>query len=284
MLKHLCWLFLFIGGWVQAASVWQVSKAGNSVYIGGTLHILSPDDFPLPNAYGTAYNQADKLVFETDIAGLNSPRFQQDSRARLTYGDGTQLQNVLSEETYQALKAHLTARHMDIAAMANYTPALISITLSFTELRLMGLTSQGVDEFYYFKAMTDGKALDWFESPQQQLDFIAALGGEDEDEMIRYALEDVKQLPQALGELKKYWQSGDMEGLYQSQGKGFQDDFPEIYQQLLVQRNLNWLPAIETMLATSETEFVLVGTMHLSGQDSVLDLLRQKGYHITRVN
>lgn len=284
MLKHLCWLFLFIGGWVQAASVWQVSKAGNSVYIGGTLHILSPDDFPLPNAYGTAYNQADKLVFETDIAGLNSPRFQQDSRARLTYGDGTQLQNVLSEETYQALKAHLTARHMDIAAMANYTPALISITLSFTELRLMGLTSQGVDEFYYFKAMTDGKALDWFESPQQQLEFIAALGGEDEDEMIRYALEDVKQLPQALGELKKYWQSGDMEGLYQSQGKGFHDDFPEIYQQLLVQRNLNWLPAIETMLTTSETEFVLVGTMHLSGQDSVLDLLRQKGYHITRVN
>ena len=283
MLKHLCWLLLFTCGCAHAASVWQVSKAGNTVYIGGTLHILSPEDFPLPNAYGTAYNQADKLVFETDIAGLNSPRFQQDSRDKLTYGDGTQLKDVLSKETYQTLKAHLAARQIDITAMANYTPALISITLSITELRLMGLTSQGVDEFYYFKAMTDGKELDWFESPQQQLAFIAALGGEDEDEMIRYALDDVKQLPQALGELKKYWQSGDMESLYRSQGKSFHDDFPEIYQQLLIQRNENWLPAIENMLTTAQTEFVLVGTMHLSGPDSVLDRLRNKGYQITQV-
>jgi len=283
MLKHLCWLFLFTCNWAYAASVWQVSKAGNTVYIGGTLHILSPQDFPLPNAYGIAYNQADKLVFETDIAGLNSPRFQQDSRARLTYSDGTQLKDVLSKETYQALKAHLAARQVDITAMANYTPALISITLSFAELRLLGLTSQGVDEFYYFKAMTDGKALDWFESPQQQLEFIAALGGEDEDQMIRYALDDVKQLPKALGELKKYWQSGDMGALYQSQGKSFHDDFPEIYQQLLIQRNENWLPAIEKMLTTSQTEFVLVGTMHLSGPDSVLDMLMKRGYSVQKL-
>ena len=283
MLKHLCWLFLFTCSWAYAASVWQVSKAGNTVYIGGTLHILSPQDFPLPNAYGIAYNQADKLVFETDIAGLNSPRFQQDSRARLTYGDGTQLKDVLSKETYKALKAHLAARQMDITAMANYTPALISITLSFAELRLLGLTSQGVDEFYYFKAMTDGKALDWFESPQQQLEFIAALGGEDEDQMIRYALDDVKQLPKALDELKKYWQSGDMGALYQSQGKSFHDDFPKIYQQLLIQRNENWLPAIEKMLTTSQTEFVLVGTMHLSGPDSVLDMLMKRGYSVQKL-
>ena len=283
MLKHLCWLFLITCNWAYAASVWPVSKAGNTVYIGGTLHILSPQDFPLPNAYGIAYNQADKLVFETDIAGLNSPRFQQDSRARLTYGDGTQLKDVLSKETYKALKAHLAARQMDITAMANYTPALISITLSFAELRLLGLTSQGVDEFYYFKAMTDGKALDWFESPQQQLEFIAALGGEDEDQMIRYALDDVKQLPKALDELKKYWQSGDMGALYQSQGKSFHDDFPKIYQQLLIQRNENWLPAIEKMLTTSQTEFVLVGTMHLSGPDSVLDMLMKRGYSVQKL-
>ena len=53
--------------------------------------------------------------------------------------------------------------------------------------------------------MTDGKSLDWFESPQQQLEFIAALGGEDEDEMIRYTLDDVKQLPKALGEKCSFW-------------------------------------------------------------------------------
>ena len=32
----------------QAASVWQVSKGDNTIYLGGTLHILSPVDYPLP--------------------------------------------------------------------------------------------------------------------------------------------------------------------------------------------------------------------------------------------
>lgn len=284
MSKHFCWFFLFISCLVHSASVWQVSKDGNSVFIGGTLHILSPEDFPLPAAYGTAYNKADTLVFETDIAGLNSPGFQQDSLALLTYHDGTQLKDVLSANTYNTLKQHLQARQIDIAGLANYTPALVSITLSVTELRLMGLTSQGVDEFYYFKAMTDGKVLDWFESPQQQLEFIAALGGEDEDEMIRYALDDVKLLPVALTELKKYWLSGDMEGLYQSQGKSFHDDFPDIYQQLLIQRNQTWLPVIEAMFTTEQTEFILVGTMHLSGPQSVLDMLSKNGFEVNQVN
>lgn len=284
MIKHLCWLIFFVSGWVHGASVWKVSNAEHrDVYIGGTLHILSPEDFPLPNAYGTAYNEASKLVFETDIAGLNSPRFQQDSMARLTYQDGTTLKDVLSPTTYKALSDHLQARQMDITALSGYTPALVSITLSVTELHRLGLTSQGVDEFYYFKAMTDGKQLDWFESPQQQLDFIAALGGDDEDAMIRYALEDVKQLPNTLSELKKYWQSGDMTGLFVTQGKSFRDDFPDIYDQLLVQRNRKWLPVIEQMFTSAETEFVLVGTMHLSGDNSVLHMLREKGYTVTQV-
>tara|TARA_B100002003_G_scaffold46025_1_gene41387 strand:+ start:574 stop:735 length:162 start_codon:yes stop_codon:yes gene_type:complete len=53
---------------------------------------------------------------------------------------------------------------------------------------------------------------------------------------------------------------------------------------LLIQRNKNWLPAIEEMLTTAQTEFVLVGTMHLSGKDSVLDMLRDKGYKVSQVN
>ncbi|MDC8830577.1 TraB/GumN family protein [Alteromonas gilva] len=267
----------------QSASVWQISKDGQSIYIGGTLHILSPADFPLPEAYATAYNNADKLVFETDIGGLNTAQFQRDMMQRLTYQNGTRLKDTLSESTYRLLSAHLAQRNLDIAEMAHYTPALMSITLSVTELRQMGFTSQGVDEFYYFRAMMDRKQIDWFESPQQQLEFIAELGGQDEDQMIRYALEDVKQLPDTITELKTLWRSGDMQQLYRNQASQFRDNFPAIYQSLLIDRNQRWLPMIEAMMTDDTTEFVLVGTMHLSGADSVLDLLQNKGYQVLQL-
>ncbi|NVK56496.1 MAG: TraB/GumN family protein [Alteromonadaceae bacterium] len=283
MLKQLVMLLWMLSSCAHSASVWQVSKDDHSIYIGGTLHLLSPADFPLPEAYATAYNNADKLIFETDIGGLNSTEFQQDMLQRLTYQDGTQLKDTLSESTYNALSTHLSQRHLDIAKMAHYTPALMSITLSITELRQMGLTSQGVDEFYFFRAMMDGKTLDWFESPQQQLEYIAELGGKDEDQMILYALEDVQQLPDSIAELKALWLSGDMQQLYSRQASQFRTDFPTIYQTLLIERNLQWLPMIEAMFANTTTEFVLVGTMHLSGADSVLDLLQRKGYQIVQL-
>ena len=31
-----------------SASVWKVSDGENTMYLGGTLHILSPQDYPLP--------------------------------------------------------------------------------------------------------------------------------------------------------------------------------------------------------------------------------------------
>ncbi|GGF53277.1 TraB/GumN family protein [Alteromonas lipolytica] len=282
-IKAFCWLLAAFCGCTQAASVWKVTKDSHTVYIGGTLHILSPQDFPLPDAYGLAYKAADTLFFETDIAGLNSPAFQRDSLLRLTYQNDTRLKDVLSAQTYNELSAHLRERNIDIEQLANYTPALVSITLSMTELRRMGLTSQGVDEFYYFKAMTDQKNLDWFESPQQQLEFIAALGGNDEDQMIKYALEDVRQLPLAIQELKSYWRSGDMADLYATQASSFRENFPVIYQQLLIDRNNTWLPKIEAMFDSAEIEFVLVGTMHLSGEGSVLDLLEKRGFTITQL-
>lgn len=283
MFKRWFWLLLVASFELQGASVWKVSKDQQTVYIGGTLHLLSAEDFPLPDAYATAYNAAKTLVFETDIAGLNTPQFQADSLRLLTYQDNTTLDSVLSPPTYTALQQHLNTRGMDITSMLNFRPSLMSLTLSLTELRRMGFTSQGVDEFYFYRGLMDKKTLDWFESPQQQLTFLAALGGEDEDQMIRYALEDVRQLPTAIKELKHYWLTGNMQGLYETQGLPFRKDFQQIYEQLLVTRNKNWIPVIEAMFDSSDVEFVLVGTMHLAGKDSVLEMLKNKGYQVQQL-
>jgi uncharacterized protein YbaP (TraB family) len=46
-------------------SVWKISNGDNVLYIGGTVHVLRASDYPLPDAFDTAFEKSDIMVFET---------------------------------------------------------------------------------------------------------------------------------------------------------------------------------------------------------------------------
>jgi len=58
----------------------------------------------------------------------------------------------------------------------------------------------------------------------------------------------------------------------------------QMYQTMLVKRNLAWLPQIEQMFGNQQRELVLVGAGHLAGQDGVLSLLQAAGYELHQLN
>lgn len=267
----------------HGASVWKVTKGDNTLYLGGTLHLLSESDYPLPAAYDQAYAKSDTLVFETDLDEAATPQFQQKAMMTMTYSDGKTIKDALSAETFKALSDHLALRNIPLANLMSFKPSMVSLTLSIVELQLNGLTAAGVDQFYVNKAKADSKQLVWLETPEQQLAFLAAMGAEDEDGLIRYTLRDLKDLPQMLVKLKKAWLDGDMPGMAALSIAPFKQDYPAVYQDLLVTRNNNWMPLIVNMLNTSQTEFVLVGALHLAGEDSVLAKLQQAGYTIEQL-
>ena len=266
-----------------AASVWKVEKDGHTLFIGGTLHLLSPTDYPLPNAYQKAFKNADKLVFETDIDALNSPQFQRQSMGMLTYPPGQQLTDVISQDTWKNLQQHLSDTGQPSSPYLSMKPALIGIVLSMTEFERIGLTSTGVDEFYKLEAQKIGKSISWLESPEEQLTFIAAMGEDDPDTYIEYALSDLEGIEDDVDELRTAWRDGDIERIEEFTLLPFKEGFPDIYNSLIVTRNNNWLPAIEEMAVNASTEFVLVGTMHLVGPDGILTALDRDGYTISPV-
>mgnify|MGYP001415718654 CR=1 FL=1 len=65
--------------------------------------------------------------------------------------------------------------------------------------------------------------------------------------------------------------------------KEMKNEAPELYNSLLRQRNLNWIPQIDQMLRDNGTEFVLVGAAHLVGDEGLLKLLEAKGYQVTQL-
>ena len=74
----------------------------DTIYLGGTIHLLRATDFPLPEEFDQAYAASQRLFFETDIGAINSPEAQARMAQMMLAEPGKTLQSQLSPTTYQA--------------------------------------------------------------------------------------------------------------------------------------------------------------------------------------
>lgn len=262
------------------SSLWKVSKGNSHLFIGGTIHMLSKSDFPLPAEFEKIYNQSEQLVFETDMTKLQDPATQMKMMKSISYQDGTTLKDHLKPETYKALEAYAAKAGVPMLMINNFKPGMAATMLTVFALQKLGVDSEGVDAFYNDKATQDNKTLGKLETVESQIKFIAGLGEKNPDKFIMYTLRDMKKLPVIFGDMKAAWKTGDIHKLKTLGITPIKSEFPDIYQNLIVKRNNAWIPQIETMMKTKEIEMVLVGALHLAGDDSVLAQLKKLGYTI----
>lgn len=279
LLAVLVQLLLVTLAW-SGSPVWKISKGERHLYLAGTIHLLAPSDYPLAPGFEQAYAGSAKLVFEADLLAMKRPEVQQQVLQKMLYRDGRTLRQVLKPETMQALDRHLQARGMALERMQTFKPGMLSLVLTVVEMQRLGMGGTGVDEFYLVKGRADGKQVAFLEEVGQQLEYLAALGEGSEDQMVSHTLRDLVSLPQILHDMKARWRSGDLTALEAQSIAPMKKDFPAVYEQLLVRRNLVWMPQIEAMLATAEVEYVLVGMLHLAGADGLLRLLEARGYTV----
>jgi uncharacterized protein YbaP (TraB family) len=261
-------------------SIWQVSNGKNTVYLGGTFHMLKPSDYPLPVEFEQVYNKVNWLVFETDIDKLDSPEFQQKFIQAMSLPSGKILADQLSAKAYSGLIRYAAKNNIDTGQLQHYKPQMIGLIISLKELKKFGLTAQGVDDFMADKAKQDGKMITKLESIDEQIHYIANMGKGNESDLILQTLDDVEDLPQDLTQLSKAWRLGDDKTLNHVGIEPMMEDYPEVYRSLLVERNNNWLPKIERLIQHNESKFILVGALHLAGEEGLLEQLKRKGYQV----
>lgn len=264
-------------------SVWSVRSGDNVIYLGGTVHLLRPSDYPLPAEFEEAYQASSELYFETDMASMNDLSVQAQMLQQLTYGDGQSLSTVLSDEAYSALSAYTATAGLPIAMLNKFKPGLLISTLQVLVFQSMGFTPEGVDAFFHSRAVGDGKSEGQLETVQEQIGFIAAMGEGYESEFILLSLQDLAETGDVMGGMIGAWRSGDAERLSSLFVEEMKEEAPELYDSLLLQRNLKWIPQIDRMLEDADTEFVLVGAAHIVGENGLLDLLAQKGYEVNQL-
>lgn len=277
----MCALFSETG--LADTSVWEVKSGANTVYLGGTVHLLRPSDYPLPPEYDQAYANSSKVYFETDINSMGDMSVQVQMLQQLTYNDERTLKTVLNEEAYTALNEYTTKVGLPMMMLEKFKPGMIISTLQVLDFQRMGFTPQGVDMHFNSRAVADGKTIESFESIDEQLGFLAAMGEGNESEFILLSLKDLEDTDTLMAEMIAAWRSGDADALTKLFVDDMRNEAPEIYESLLLQRNRNWLPEIEALLKDEAIEFVLVGAAHLIGPEGLVSMLSAKGYEVNRL-
>lgn len=280
--QFLCLSFLLLSSSLWAASVWKVSKEDQHFYLAGTVHLLSKSDYPLPAAYETAFNASSHLLFETDLNVLTSPSGLTKMMQQNTYSDGKTLEQVLSPEVFQQLKTHATERNMPIAAISRFKPGFAAMMLASVEMKRLGAAETGVDMHYMQLGQQQNKGITGLETIDEHLAVLDGMNQLDPDLTISSTLDDMHKVAGQLAEMKQAWRSGDtakLEHLFISDIK----QIPALYEILLVKRNHAWMHQLKTLRSEQQTTMVLVGALHLAGDDGLLKLLQQQGYSLSQL-
>lgn len=278
----LCLTIFHVSAYAKSP-VWKISKDGNHLFVGGTIHVLSSADYPLPDAFDAAFKNSAVLVLEADLQKMKTPEVQKAFVEASMYTGGENITQFLLPNTVQELEAYLKSRGIQLEKLSKFKPGLLSITLLMLELQRLGLTGTGVDEFYNVKALHENRDITFLETIPEQITFIAKMGEGEENEFIEYTLQDMNDLPTILQALKDAWRNGDNAQLQKLALDQLEKEFPKIYTSLLVDRNNNWIPLIETMMKTKDVELILVGSFHLVGDNGVLTQLQKRGYTVENV-
>ena len=263
----------------QTTTLFEVSDGQSRVLLGGTIHLLHPNDFPLPPAFDAAYGEADKLYLETDLATIEAPAFGQRMAQVMLYPAGKSLKTELSPQVWQEVERYAEANRFPIRQFVGFDPVFVSILMTVMKAQSLGI-QEGVDQHFYQKAQIDGLPLGELETAGDVLQYMKGMTGLDPNAVMQATLEELKDFDQMMEQTVKAWREGDLEALDRDLGEPMRRESPEFYQKLLVDRNAQWLPKIERMFQQPGTELVLVGSLHLAGKRSLLDMMKQEGYQV----
>ena len=280
LLLVLAWYAPGAGADASSTTLWLAEGLQNRVYLLGSVHLLRESDYPLPAVIDVAYEDAETVIMEIDMDDLD-PMEMQSLVTQLGVLDGaTTLRKLMGDDMYaEAAKA---AADLDIPLdmLDRSEPWLAALTVEELLLFRMGFNPLfGVEMHLAGRAGSDGKPIEGFETVEQQLRFLDNLSLEAQREMLLQTLKESAELQDLMDSIIAAWRRGDITYLEQTLLADIQR-FDELNRVLVVDRNHRWLERIRELLTHDEDYLIVVGALHLVGDDGVPQLLRREGVEV----
>ncbi len=193
------------------------------------------------------------------------------------------LSSLLTAEEMTALNAAAAAAGMPAGQIDVLRPWFAGLALSMAPLIKAGYDPQsGVELVLKARAEAAGKPIQGLETIDKQIGILAGMPEADQLSFLRSLLESWEDATVELDRMVGAWASGDVASLEEIAIDEMLSETPELYEALLVRRNTDWANQIETMLEGSGTVFIAVGAAHLAGDDSVQEILGDRGVTVSR--
>jgi uncharacterized protein YbaP (TraB family) len=264
---------------LQAQLLWKIS--GNTLtedsYLYGTIHVVPEDKFVVSESLNEAFQASSALALEID---LNITFEQQMAMAKeLLIPGGKTLKNFLNSEEFQKFETYcLDTLGMKKSKFKKYIrikPFFVSAIILKEQLG----KSKGYDQYFNEEAKKKNIPTSGLETMQYQLSTVNTISIEDQANML------IASLGTEMIEYKKMldlYLANDIEGLaaLMDESEVSNESFTN---NLLIQRNKNWIPEIEKLVNIQKT-FIAVGAAHLTGENGVVKLLQNAGYIVEPIN
>jgi hypothetical protein len=264
-------------------SLWKVEGKSNVVYLMGSIHLLKPDNYPLPAALESAFSNSQVAVFETDVDQLADPALQMKMMSKGALPAGETLQQHLSPATYAAFTNEVQASGLPLQMLEPLKPSLAAMVVGLVEIAKLGADPQyGLDKYFSDKAHKEGKQVMGLETADFQIDLITGFSPDEDEAMMKMSLDDINKTKAEFGDMMKAWQTGDSPAIEKLLNDSL-EKVPTLYHRMVTDRNKRWVPKIEELLHGDKNAIVIVGSAHLVGKEGVVELLKAKGYKVTQL-
>jgi len=271
--------------------LWKVSDANNSVYLLGSFHMLRADDYPLSKDVDAALADAESVLFELPPEEMGSVELGRKMIMAGMRTDGTRLDSDLTPSLSAKLAAWakendatLARIHLTPDTLQAMEPWYVSLLITILEANARGFDSKlGLDNNIAASAKAASKATGGLETGMQQLAMLDGMDKTQQLQMLEEALADNDD--RELERLHREWRDGDADELATHMVSEMRTKYPAMYARINTERNDAWVPRLEARLAAPGTDdtLVVVGAMHLLGNDGVVEKLRRKGYKVERI-
>lgn len=262
-------------------ALWVISGRVNTVYLFGSVHLLRPGEYGFGGPLAEAYEDAEAIYLEVDPKELPPLAMAAATASRAVDPAGRTLFELLGPDEGLA-RGQAGRLGVDLTPVGQFEPWFAGLALVSLALAEHGYVAEaGVEGLVQSRAAEDGKDTLGFETLDEQLALLDDLDPVAQRAFLLKALAEIERVQHDVVRLVDAWRRGDIETLARELEAEF-SAAPDLYDALILRRNLRWAERIEALLDDHRDYLVIVGALHLVGPDGLPRLLDARGARITR--
>jgi len=272
--------------------LYEVKGGDNEVYLFGSLHYGYENMYPLDDAVYEAFEAADVLGMELDMEELTEAEISDEFAEQGMLEDGTQMSDHVPEEVFDQIVEEVEVfgiTEADLNLFAPWFGRELLTELLFEEIEYS--PEYGIESYFMEKA--EDMEVIGLETVKDQLEPNHLLSEKSQILQLENTIEEVQDVESTQEELEKMiagWKAGERENLEEIRVESIEEaeteSLEEYHRAMYDERDVQMAAEIETLLENGEdkTYFITVGSLHLVGDNSIVELLKEEGFQVEKIN